>query len=317
MKPAEINDTVITFCGKKRRVVCDRRCCKAWGRDIRTHEILEGDDFAYLSDHELGVAPVDPGTYEATDAKPKSPDDFPNEWCVRQCERCTMAELGVPVAIKTFEQRVYNKDRGEPQKTIWFVGDEIAVEHLCVQENGVVLPALIMLSVFTDGENDHVQCPKCGAVWDADSERCILASSNIPKQDNCLEMSTQQQTDPPLTVAEQLKRNDCPVYLAVPYMHDSSLVREYRFNAANKAAATLINEGYVVFSPISHSHPIAVDGNIQGLGWETWERQDIAMLRLCKALFVLQLDGWDQSLGVQAEIKEAKRMGIPIYYLAA
>lgn len=323
MRPEKINDTVITFCGQDRRVVCDRQCCKAWGRDMRPCETLSDDDFAYLSDHELGVAPVDPGTYEGTDTKPKSPDDFPNKWCVRQCERCTMAELGAPVAVKTFEQRVYNKDKGEPEVTVWFVGEEVAVEHLCVRKDGNICPTLIMLPVFTDGKISHVQCTNCEAVWDVDSEKCVMAPTNVP---NCEtqpwnKMSLMEMLDvddseirPAMRELGAILSDNSPVYLALPYSHDDEKIRQVRFRLANRAAARLISDGFVVYSPISHSHPIAVDGNMQ-LGWEGWQKQDLTMLRLCKVLFVLKLPGWQRSAGVQSEIKEAERMRMPIYYL--
>lgn len=72
-------------------VSCDGNCSKAWGRNTRPKVQLsdtDGDDFAYLADPELGTAPADPGTYEGTHGKPESSADFPNKWCVRECERC-------------------------------------------------------------------------------------------------------------------------------------------------------------------------------------------------------------------------------------
>ena len=43
------------------------------------------------------------------------------------------------------------------------------------------------------------------------------------------------------------------VYLAIPYTWNP----KKSFEIANKVAADLMNKGYIVFSPISHSHPIA------------------------------------------------------------
>lgn len=43
------------------------------------------------------------------------------------------------------------------------------------------------------------------------------------------------------------------IYLAIPYSWNPAK----SFEIANKISARLLSEGHVVFSPISHSHPIA------------------------------------------------------------
>lgn len=103
------------------------------------------------------------------------------------------------------------------------------------------------------------------------------------------------------------------VYLAVPYSHDDPDVRDMRFEAANRAASELMREGIYVFSPISHSHPIAMAGGLP-LGWDFWEGYDRAILANCSAVIVLTLDGWQESKGVQAEIGIAHDLGIPVSY---
>jgi hypothetical protein len=104
------------------------------------------------------------------------------------------------------------------------------------------------------------------------------------------------------------------VYLAVPYSHTDSNVKELRFHAANKKGAELMKQGLMVFSPISHSHPMSIDAELPG-DWEFWEQFDRAYLSCCHKLFVLMIDGWKTSTGVQAEIKIALEMGLPIEYI--
>jgi hypothetical protein len=103
------------------------------------------------------------------------------------------------------------------------------------------------------------------------------------------------------------------VYLAVPYSDPDPAVRLLRFAAANKAAAKLMREGIYVFSPISHTHPIALAGDLP-LGWEFWAGYDRAILSACRELRVLMLDGWERSVGVRAEIEIAREMSIPVAY---
>lgn len=104
------------------------------------------------------------------------------------------------------------------------------------------------------------------------------------------------------------------VYLAVPYSHEDPEVRAYRFSEVNKQACRLMNEGYIVYSPISHGHAIALSGDLP-VTWDYWEESCIAYLSYSHKLVVLCLDGWEESQGVQAEITIAKSMNITLEYL--
>lgn len=104
------------------------------------------------------------------------------------------------------------------------------------------------------------------------------------------------------------------IYLASPYSHPDAAVRQRRFQAACRAAAELIRRGHVVFSPIAHSHAIAQHG--LPVDWGFWEEQDRRLLAACDELWVLMLDGWEDSRGVQAEVAIARKLGKPVGYLA-
>ncbi len=106
------------------------------------------------------------------------------------------------------------------------------------------------------------------------------------------------------------------IYLACPYSHADRYVRVTRWIAANKAAAKLMTAGQYVFSPISHTHPIAEasDGTLPR-GWDFWEGFDRQYLNVCKKIIVLRIPGWDTSTGVTAEIKIGNEAGIPVEYM--
>lgn len=90
------------------------------------------------------------------------------------------------------------------------------------------------------------------------------------------------------------------IYLACPYSHPDPKVCEMRCEKADRAAAYLMACGYIVFSPISHSHPISKHlGN--HLDHSFWLRQDAAWLDVCDEIHILTLDGWDKSIGVAWE----------------
>lgn len=104
------------------------------------------------------------------------------------------------------------------------------------------------------------------------------------------------------------------IYLACPYSHPDPAVREARFRVANAAAAVLMGRGEAVFSPISHSHPIAVQCGLPG-DFDFWRDFDEAMIAASSSLAVVMLDGWRESRGVTAEIEMAEKRGMPVEYI--
>jgi nucleoside 2-deoxyribosyltransferase len=103
------------------------------------------------------------------------------------------------------------------------------------------------------------------------------------------------------------------IYLASPYSHPDPAVREERYRAACRAAAALLLAGQPVFSPIAHSHWIAEHG--LPYAWSFWEPLDRWFLERCDEVVVLTLDGWNESVGVQAEIRIAAECGKPVRYV--
>lgn len=117
-----------------------------------------------------------------------------------------------------------------------------------------------------------------------------------------------------LTLAEIALPPNHFVYLATPYTSEHKDVELYRFNTVNKVASELMRKGVHLFSPISHTRPIAeADGLPHNFAF--WKDYDTKILGFCTHLFVLTLPGWRTSVGVTAEIAIAKERGLPVYYL--
>lgn len=106
------------------------------------------------------------------------------------------------------------------------------------------------------------------------------------------------------------------VYLASPYSKYPG-GREEAYTFACKKAAELMLQGYNVFCPIAHSHPIETIGGItpEQATHDFWLKQDFAVLDRCDALFVYKMPGWDTSHGVNEEVKRATRRQMKIIYL--
>lgn len=110
------------------------------------------------------------------------------------------------------------------------------------------------------------------------------------------------------------------VYLAIPY----SGIEEESFKIANEVASILMKDGKtIVYSPISHNHPIA---KAHGLptGWDFWKQFDTEFIQWCDEVIVILLHNQEQlelgyplhnnSKGVQAEMLIAKGLNKPFSY---
>ncbi len=110
------------------------------------------------------------------------------------------------------------------------------------------------------------------------------------------------------------------IYLASPYTYKHedpdrvNLIQRLRFETINAFAAQLMLDGVRLFSPISHTHPIALAGDLP-VSWDYWERYDREMLSFCESVIVLMLPGWRESTGVQNEIKISRDMGLSVEYV--
>ncbi len=102
------------------------------------------------------------------------------------------------------------------------------------------------------------------------------------------------------------------IYVCSPYSDPNLEVRQARYEAACRATVELLREGKVVFSPIVHSHPLT-DHGLPG-DWQFWQKVDSHMLRKADRVLVLMMPGWKESVGIQAEIALAERLGIGVEY---
>ena len=102
-------------------------------------------------------------------------------------------------------------------------------------------------------------------------------------------------------------------YLATPYSKHPRGI-EAAYNEAIAAAVICICSGVMVFSPIAHTHAIAVVGELPG-HYERWSELDEAMISAATGVIVVQMDGWQQSSGIAAEIALAERLGKPVLYM--
>ena len=102
-------------------------------------------------------------------------------------------------------------------------------------------------------------------------------------------------------------------YIAVPYTHADPQVRQIRHDIVTRYTAGLMQRGVIAFSPISHTHAMAVRHGLPET-WAFWQASCHAFLSASERVIVLMLDGWRESIGVQAEIRIAESMGLELAY---
>jgi hypothetical protein len=104
-----------------------------------------------------------------------------------------------------------------------------------------------------------------------------------------------------------------PIYLASPYSHTSSLVRELRWRAAEENTARLLNKGIeqCIFQPIVHCHAMAANWTMP-TDFGFWMHYDLSMIECLPRFGILKLPGWELSQGVTAETEHATKLGYAI-----
>jgi len=81
-----------------------------------------------------------------------------------------------------------------------------------------------------------------------------------------------------------------------------------------QVAMQLLKEEIWIYSPIVHCHEMAERHKLPK-DFAFWEKYNRAMLETADGLYILQLDGWELSKGLQSEIKFATKLNIPLTFL--
>jgi hypothetical protein len=104
------------------------------------------------------------------------------------------------------------------------------------------------------------------------------------------------------------------VYLASPYSHIDPAVREYRAVQARRAIMEIAQHGVPIYSPIAHWHQVAVDHKLP-TDATFWLVQNDPMVYQASEVWVLVIDGWQQSKGLEHEVEQAKRLGLRVRHV--
>ena len=104
------------------------------------------------------------------------------------------------------------------------------------------------------------------------------------------------------------------VYLATPYTK-YPMGHEIAFRHAAKLAAKLVAEKINVYSPIAHTHPIAIHGGLDNTDYHSWISFDKAMMNKADTIVVGMMPSWEQSYGISYEVGYFRAQQKPVFYL--
>lgn len=113
---------------------------------------------------------------------------------------------------------------------------------------------------------------------------------------------------------KQWEQKPTRIYLAIPYTFNPALSHQI----ANKVASELMQQGYVVFSPISHSHHIADTlPDLVRTDADWWMTQDLPFIEWADEVHVVCIGENGQELiekskGCMMEINHATRHNKPV-----
>lgn len=168
------------------------------------------------------------------------------------------------------------------------------------------------MTTTTDDGGMYGQLPTCFGSTPSPQTQAENCCDSCPVGDACA-------IDPgpacDIPVEADLTRHKL-VYLGSPYTkYRTGLDAAFRDVAA--IAAQMLHEGVRVYSPIAHTHPIAIHGNLDPRNHDIWLPFDQAMMDAADAMCIADMDGWRESYGVQYEIDYFRRQGKPVYFRAA
>lgn len=110
-------------------------------------------------------------------------------------------------------------------------------------------------------------------------------------------------------------------YLASPYLDQNPAVMLKRHNYALEVLTWLTAMRYDVYSPIVNGHPQHVHArnlyrkDTLPTDFKFWRSQNHHHLNHCSDMYILTLDGWQNSAGVIDEIAFCKENGKNMYLL--
>jgi len=106
------------------------------------------------------------------------------------------------------------------------------------------------------------------------------------------------------------------IYLATPYTHKDEKVMWHRERAVTIFAGYLTLKGIANYSPITQEFAVRQFVEMP-YKWDFWREIDLTFIDHCDEVYVLCLEGFEESVGVNAEVSYAIDSHKPVKYVEA
>ena len=103
-------------------------------------------------------------------------------------------------------------------------------------------------------------------------------------------------------------------YIASPYSKFPDGI-EAAFQAVCREVGLLIRAGVPVFSPIAHTHPVAMACDIDPFDHSIWLPSDAPMMEAAHGIIVCKLERWEKSYGVTHELERFRCAHKPVVFM--
>ena len=103
-------------------------------------------------------------------------------------------------------------------------------------------------------------------------------------------------------------------YLASPYSKFPGGI-DAAFEEVCREAALLVRAGVPVYSPIAHTHPVAIHGDIDPFDHNIWLEADRTFMEAAKGMILCRMEGWETSYGIGKELEYFQAAGKPVIHM--
>lgn len=103
-------------------------------------------------------------------------------------------------------------------------------------------------------------------------------------------------------------------YLATPYSKYPGGLQA-AFDMACEQTALLVKAGIPVFSPIAHTHPVAMIAGMDPLDHTIWLPCDQPMMDAASGIIMVRAESWEKSYGMKVELETFTAAGKRVVWM--
>lgn len=105
------------------------------------------------------------------------------------------------------------------------------------------------------------------------------------------------------------------VFISSPYSHPNPEVKVQRTKDVAKMVAKLMHHDIFGLSPVLYGLSIIQHGMELPDDWQFWAKYCHEYMKACQKVYIIAMEGWAESVGVQGEIEEAIKQNKEVFVI--